>query len=87
MHTDKHVLPPIPFVYCFGLQNLRRHMSCKEIKKKNVVGGATKVDKERYSTPALGGKIRGGAMLQMDDVTNIFQSYCVYERCLEIPFF
>ena len=30
-----------------------------------------KVDKERYSTPALGGKLRGGGTLQMDDVTNI----------------
>ena len=31
-----------------------------------------KVDKERYSTPALGGKMRGGGMVQTDDVTNIF---------------
>jgi len=28
----------------------------------------TKVDKERYSTPALGGKMSGGGILQMDDV-------------------
>ena len=35
-----------------------------------------KVDKERYSTPALGGKMRGGGMLQMDDVTNIFFFNC-----------
>ena len=25
MDTEKRVLPPIPFVYCFGLQNLQRH--------------------------------------------------------------
>ena len=31
----------------------------------------TKVDKERYSTPALGRKSRVGGMLHMDDVTNI----------------
>ena len=29
MDTDKRVLPPIPFVYCFGLQNLRRHIAIK----------------------------------------------------------
>ena len=44
---------------------------------------AVKVDKERYSTPALGGKWRGGGNHQMDDVTNIFQSYCPYECCEE----
>ena len=31
-----------------------------------------KVDKERYSTPALGGKMRGGGIHKMDDVTNSF---------------
>ena len=30
-----------------------------------------KVDKERYSTPTLGGKSRVGGMLWVDDVTNI----------------
>ena len=35
-----------------------------------------KVDKERYSTPALGGKLRGGGMQQKDDVTNIFCRPC-----------
>ena len=42
---------------------------------KKVLGtkmaATAKVDKERYSTPALGGKLRGGGTLQMDDVTNI----------------
>ena len=40
-------------------------------------GDKSKVDKERYSTPALGGKSRGGGMLQMNDVTNIFGLHCV----------
>ena len=31
-----------------------------------------KVDKERYSTPAFGGKLREGGIHKMDDVTNIF---------------
>ena len=29
---DKRVASPIPFVYWFGLQNLRRHMCCRAIK-------------------------------------------------------
>ena len=33
---------------------------------------STKVDKERYSTPAFGGKLREGGIHKMDDVTNIF---------------
>ena len=44
-----------------------------------------KVDKERYSTPALGGKMRGGWMLQMDDVTNIFQLFCEIQSFLIPP--
>ena len=38
MDTEKRVLPPIPFVYCFGLQNLQRHMCCRAIKT-NGIGG------------------------------------------------
>ena len=41
MDTDKCVLPPIPFVYCFGLQNLRCHMSCRAMKNKRYRGRHT----------------------------------------------
>ena len=41
MDTTKRVAPPITFVYCFGLQNLRRHMCCRAIK--NGIGGATRL--------------------------------------------
>ena len=34
MDTDNRVAPPITFVYCFCLQNLRRHMCCRAIKTK-----------------------------------------------------
>ena len=34
MDTDNRVAPPIPFVYCFCLQNLQRHMCCRAIKTK-----------------------------------------------------
>ena len=37
-----------------------------------------KVDKERYSTPALGGKMRVGGMLLKDDITNIFYIHSFY---------
>ena len=33
---DKRVASPIPFVYWFGLQNLRRHMWCRAIKTKLI---------------------------------------------------
>ena len=36
MDTAKYVAPPIPFVYWFGLQNLIRHMYCREIKIKLI---------------------------------------------------
>ena len=36
MDTDNCVAPPIPFVYCFCLQNLRRHMCCRAIKTKLI---------------------------------------------------
>ena len=32
MALYNHVVPPIPFVYWFGLQHLRRHMCCRAIK-------------------------------------------------------
>ena len=34
MDTAKRVVPTITFVYCFGLQNLRRHMCCRAITNK-----------------------------------------------------
>ena len=37
-----------------------------------VILAGVKVDKERNSTPALGGKMRGGGIHKMDDVTNSF---------------
>ena len=40
--TAKRVAPPITSVYCFGLQNLRRHMCCRAIKT-NGVEGATRL--------------------------------------------
>ena len=39
METDKRVVPPIPFVYWFGLQNLRRHM-CGRANKTTIIGVA-----------------------------------------------
>ena len=36
MDTDDRVAHPIPFVYWFGLQNLRRHMCCSPIKTKHI---------------------------------------------------
>ena len=36
MGTDNRIAPPIPFVYCFCLQKLRRHMCCREIKTKLI---------------------------------------------------
>ena len=42
MDTAKHVAAPITFVYCLGLQNLRRHMCCRAIKT-NGIGGATRL--------------------------------------------
>ena len=36
MDTDNRVAPPIPFVYWFCLQNLRRHMCCRAIKTKLI---------------------------------------------------
>ena len=36
MDTDNRVAPPIPFVYGFELQNLRRHMCCRAIKTKLI---------------------------------------------------
>ena len=38
MDTAKRVVPPIMFVYCFGFQNLRRHMCCRAITKQMVYG-------------------------------------------------
>ena len=37
MDTAKRMAPAIMLVYCFGLQNLRRHMCCKAIKWAVVV--------------------------------------------------
>ena len=48
----------------------------KDDRNLNFYQQSIKGDKERYSTPALGGKMRGGGMLQMDDVTNIFSFNC-----------
>ena len=36
MDTAKCVALPITFVYCFGLQNLRRHMCCRVIKTNGI---------------------------------------------------
>ena len=36
MDTDNRVAPPIPLVYWFCLQNLRRHMCCRAIKTKLI---------------------------------------------------
>ena len=41
-----------------------------------IPSGLNKVDKERYSTPELGGKMRGGGIFLKDDVTNIFRLHC-----------
>ena len=39
MDTEKRVAHPKPFVYWFGLQNLRRHMCCRTSKTK--LGGGS----------------------------------------------
>ena len=36
IETDKRVGPKIPFVYWFGLQNVKLHMSWREIKAKLI---------------------------------------------------
>ena len=39
MDTDKQLAPLcIPFVYCFGLQNLRQDIFCRAIKSKQFAG-------------------------------------------------
>ena len=58
MDTDKRVLPPIPFVYCFGLQNLRRHMCCRAIKNKWYRGRHTFISVHSKQTLAKGFFVR-----------------------------
>ena len=42
MSSSHFFAPQFLFVYCFGLQNLRRHMCCRAIKT-NGIGGSTRL--------------------------------------------